>query len=166
VNLGSGAAAWHWALGGLVIAAVTVAMLFLTNRRLGISGSFENLCSFIVRVPYLTREDVASSHAWRLPFLAGLVAGGFLSAASTTGWSPTILIPYLDQNLGLGVAPKLLWMFGGGVLIGVGTRMAGGCTSGHGIFGVARFEKSGLLSTLSFMAAGAITTNLIYRVLS
>jgi uncharacterized membrane protein YedE/YeeE len=54
-------------------------------------------------------------------------------------------------------------MFGGGLLIGFGTRMAGGCTSGHGIFGISNLERASIESTLAFMAAGIVTTNLIYR---
>jgi uncharacterized membrane protein YedE/YeeE len=56
-------------------------------------------------------------------------------------------------------------MFAGGLFIGFGTRLAGGCTSGHGIFGLANFEYPSLLSTLSFMAAGMVTTQFVYRVL-
>ena len=52
----------------------------------------------------------------------------------------------------------------GGLLIGFGTRLANGCTSGHGVFGLANFEWPSLVSTASFMGAGLVTTHLIYRV--
>jgi uncharacterized membrane protein YedE/YeeE len=55
-------------------------------------------------------------------------------------------------------------MFAGGVAIGFGTRLAGGCTSGHGIFGLSNFEPASWVSTISFMAAGIVTTNFVYRV--
>jgi uncharacterized membrane protein YedE/YeeE len=55
-------------------------------------------------------------------------------------------------------------MFAGGALIGVGTRLAGGCTSGHGIFGLSNFELPSLVSTVSFMGGGVVTTQLVYRV--
>ena len=55
-------------------------------------------------------------------------------------------------------------MFAGGVLIGFGTRMAGGCTSGHGIFGVSNLERASVESTLAFVAAGMLTTNVVYRI--
>jgi uncharacterized protein len=163
MTLLSGASAWHWATGGAVISLITIILLFVTNRRLGISGSFENLCSFVVRAPYLQRPSVASSHGWRLPFLGGLVVGGFLSAVTTSGWSPTWNLGLLDQTFGFGVVGKVIWMFIGGVLVGAGTRMANGCTSGHGIFGISNREASGLITTISFMAAGVVTTNLIHR---
>ena len=56
-------------------------------------------------------------------------------------------------------------MFAGGLFIGFGTRLAGGCTSGHGIFGMSNLEWPSLVTTLSFMAGGIVTTQLIYRVL-
>ena len=56
-------------------------------------------------------------------------------------------------------------MFVGGLFIGFGTRLAGGCTSGHGIFGMSNLEVPSLVSTLSFMGGGIMTTQLIYRVL-
>ena len=70
-----------------------------------------------------------------------------------------------DQVIGLGHAGKLAWMFAGGLFIGFGTRLAGGCTSGHGIFGMSNFERPSLVSTLSFMAAGILTTQIVYRVI-
>jgi hypothetical protein len=56
-------------------------------------------------------------------------------------------------------------MFVGGLFIGFGTRLGGGCTSGHGIFGLSNFELPSLVTTLSFMIAGIATTQFIYRVL-
>jgi uncharacterized membrane protein YedE/YeeE len=55
-------------------------------------------------------------------------------------------------------------MFVGGLFIGFGTRLANGCTSGHGIFGLANFELPSLVAALSFMTGGIVTTQLIYRV--
>jgi uncharacterized membrane protein YedE/YeeE len=156
-------APWHWAPAGLALGAITLLLLWLTNKRLGISTGFENLCALAVPAPYLRRSEIAGSSGWRLPFLGGLVLGGALSAWAGGGWAPFWDLGRFDAAFGWGPAGKLLWMFGGGLLIGFGTRMAGGCTSGHGIFGVANLERASLESTLAFMAAGLATTNLIYR---
>jgi uncharacterized membrane protein YedE/YeeE len=155
----------HWAVGGAGIAAVTLALLFLGNRRLGISGGLDDLCSLALSSPYFQREFVQSSRPWRLPFLAGLVFGGFLSAVVGGGWAPTWSLGIFDSAIGYGPAGKLAWMFAGGLLIGFGTRLANGCTSGHGIFGLSNFEWPSLLSTVSFMGAGLLTTQLVYRIL-
>jgi uncharacterized membrane protein YedE/YeeE len=153
---------WHWASAGAAIGAITLLLLWVTNQRLGISTGFENLCSLVTRAPYFRRREIVGSNGWRLPFLAGLVLGGVVSAATSGGWSPFWDLGMFDRVFGWGPAGKLAWMFGGGLLIGFGTRMAGGCTSGHGIFGISNLERASVESTLAFMGAGIVTTNLIY----
>jgi uncharacterized membrane protein YedE/YeeE len=155
----------HWALAGSGIAGVMVILVFVSNHRLGISTGFEDICSLVLQQPYFRRASVRSGRAWRLPFLAGLVAGGFLSAALGGGWAPIWELGRFDEIVRFGHAGKLGWMFVGGLFIGFGTRLAGGCTSGHGIFGLSNFELPSLVATLSFMAGGIATTQLIYRVL-
>jgi uncharacterized membrane protein YedE/YeeE len=155
----------HWALAGAGIAGVTLLLLYLGNRRLGISTGFEDVCSLVLAQPYFRRASIRSGRVWRLPFLAGLVIGGFLSAALGGGWRQTWELGMFDEVIGLGPAGKLAWMFAGGVFIGFGTRLGGGCTSGHGIFGLSNLELPSLVTTLSFMAGGIVTTNVIYRVL-
>jgi len=154
----------HWAIAGAVIAAVTLTLLVVANRRLGVSSGLEDICSLVLEQPYFRRGAVVSGRPWRLPFLAGLLLGGFLSAQLGGGWSPTWALGMLDQTLGLGHAGKLAWMFGGGLFVGFGTRLANGCTSGHGIFGNANLELPSLVASCSFMAAGVMTTQLLYRV--
>ena len=155
----------HWAVAGAGIAAVTLCLLWFANRRLGISSSLEDICSLLIAVPYFQRGSVRSGRRWRLPFMCGLVVGGFLSAVVTGGWAPTWDLGLFDQVIRFGIAGKLVWMFIGGLLIGFGTRLAGGCTSGHGIFGLANMELPSVITTVSFMAGGIATTNLIYRVI-
>ena len=153
-----------WAVAGAGIAAVTLVLLFVANRRLGISTGLEDLCSLGLDTAYFRRDAIRSGRAWRLPFLAGLVLGGFLSAVLSGGWTPTWALGRFDAVIGLGSAGKLAWMFVGGLFIGFGTRLANGCTSGHGIFGMANVELPSLAATLSFMAGGIVTTQLLYRV--
>ena len=155
----------HWAAAGAVIAVITLTLLFLANKRLGLSTGFEDICSLALSLPYFQRKAVVSGRGWRLPFLAGLALGGFLSAVLGGGWSPTMALGIFDERIGLGAAGKLAWMFAGGLFIGFGTRLGNGCTSGHGIFGMSNLELSSFVTTLAFMAGGIVTTNLIYRVL-
>jgi uncharacterized membrane protein YedE/YeeE len=154
----------HWALGGAAIAAITVALIFLTNRRLGISTAFEDICSLVLPDAYFRRGAIVSGRTWRLPFIAGLVIGGFLSAVLGGGWALTWDLGLFDRVIGFGHAGKLAWMFVGGLFIGFGTRLAGGCTSGHGIFGLSNLELPSLVTTLGFMGGGIVTTQLLYRV--
>ena len=154
----------HWALAGVGVAGVTLALLLVGSRRLGISTGFEDVCSLVLRGTYFERSAVASGRGWRLPLLAGLLLGGVLSAVSSGGWEPTWDLGIFDRAIGLGPAAKLAWMFAGGLFVGFGTRLAGGCTSGHGIFGLSNLELPSLVTTVSFMVAGILTTQIIYRV--
>lgn len=156
---------WPWWMAGAAIAVITLLLLGVTNQRLGISTGLENLCALVVQTPYLQRAEIVGSQGWRLPFLGGLLLGGALSALAGGGWAPIWELGMLDARIGLGPAGKLAWMFGGGLLIGFGTRLAGGCTSGHGIFGLANLERASLEATLAFMGAGIVTTHVVYRLL-
>lgn len=154
----------HWALAGALIALVTLTLLVVANRRLGISSGLEDVCSLVLDQPFYRRGAVTSGRPWRLPFLAGLVLGGAASAVLGGGWSPTWALGMLDQAAGLGHGAKLAWMFGGGILTGFGTRLANGCTSGHGIFGNSNLEWPSVVASCCFMASGIVTTQIIYRV--
>jgi len=155
----------HWAAAGAALAALTLGLLFVGNRRLGISTGFEDVCSLVLRQTYFRRDSLLASRRWRMPFVVGLVLGGFLSAAAGGGWAPTWALGMFDQAVGFGPTGKLAWMFAGGLFIGFGTRLAGGCTSGHGIFGMSNLELPSLVTTVSFMAGGIVTTQLVYRVI-
>jgi uncharacterized membrane protein YedE/YeeE len=155
----------HWWMGGIAIAGVTLALVYLASRRLGVSTGFEDICSLVVNAPYFRRSSVITGRAWRLPFLGGLMIGGVLSTVLAGGWEPTWALGIFDQAIGLGPAGKLAWMFVGGLLIGFGTRLAGGCTSGHGIFGMANLERPSIVSTITFMIAAFLTTRIVYTVL-
>ncbi len=152
-----------WWLAGAAIGLITLALLWTTGRRLGISGGYENLCALVSDQPYFRRSSLVGPGTWRLPFLAGLLLGGLLSALLSGGWHPTWAMGLWDRSLGAGPWVKVLWMFAGGLLVGIGTRIAGGCTSGHGIFGVAHLEKASWLATLSFLASGMLTTFIVHR---
>jgi len=154
-----------WAVAGAAIGAITLLLLWTTNRRLGISTAYESFCSLGSSLPYFRRAELGGRGRWRLPFALGLLAGGVISAVTSGGWAPIWDLGMFDTVIGWGDAGKLLWMFAGGILIGFGTRLADGCTSGHGIFGLANFERASMQSVACFMTAGIITTNLIYRVI-
>src|SRR5262252_5912305 len=91
----------HWAVAGAAIAAITLALLFVTNRRLGISSGFEDICSLALPQPYFQRRNLVTNRTWRLPFVIGLLLGGFVSAVSSGGWQPTLALGIFDARIGL-----------------------------------------------------------------
>jgi uncharacterized protein len=120
-------------LGGLLI-GLAAAMLWLANGRIaGISGIVGNL-------PSARTGDIA----WRITFLAGLIVAP-LGYAALAG-APVIR---LDASVPVIIA--------GGLLVGFGTRLGSGCTSGHGVCGLARFSPRSIVATCVFMAAGFVT---------
>lgn len=156
--------ALHWGIAGAALGLITLAMLYLVNHRLGASTGFESLCALVSKRPYFRRPELQGRGRWRLAFFVGLLGGGILSSVLAGTWQPSWDMGIFDTVIGWGPIGKVAWMFAGGLLVGFGTRTAGGCTSGHGVFGIANLERSGIVSTLSFMAAGLVTTHLIYRV--
>ncbi len=120
-----------------------------------------------VSIRSVDRDNVPQTPGTHLLFLGALVVGGLLSALLGGGLGVTSslhgeLFARVAQGSPLGKAALLL---GGGVLVGAGTRMAGGCTSGHGLCGVSRSQKGSLLSTLGFFGAGVATSLLLGRFL-
>jgi uncharacterized membrane protein YedE/YeeE len=132
---------WSAAIGGVVI-GIAAALLVLVNGRVaGISGIVGAMLS-----------PRAGEFAWRLAFVAGLLVAPLAYAAVAALPPITIEASY----------PVLI---AAGLLVGIGTRFAGGCTSGHGVCGLSRLSSRSLVATLSFMAAGFITVFVIRHVI-
>lgn len=127
-------------IGGLII-GLAAAVLVLGNGRIaGISG----IVGGLLQRP---RGDMD----WRIAFLVGLIGA-----------------PVIAALLGYPVVPDIAAGWGevlaAGFLVGIGTRYAGGCTSGHGVCGLSRGSQRSLVATLTFMAAGIVTVFIVRHV--
>lgn len=130
----SNLAEWGQALvGGLLIGASTAIMLVFNGRVAGISGI----------VGALVKPNKGDT-LWRAAFAAGLALGGLALA---------LLAP---RTLGASVV-SLPVVAVAGLLVGVGTKLGNGCTSGHGVCGMARLSPRSIAATLTFMGTGALT---------
>lgn len=125
-------------VGGVLIGVSAVLLLWLSGRVAGISG---------ILFGVFTRQTAERN--WRLLFLLGLVLGGFIVQAITG----ETLVTRVDFPLPLLIVA--------GVLVGVGTRLGSGCTSGHGVCGISRLSLRSVLATLTFMVFGMVATTLI-----
>jgi uncharacterized protein len=124
---------WSATIGGVVI-GIAAALLVLVNGRVaGISGIVGGM------LPPRTGD-----FAWRFAFLAGLLL-------APLAYATVAALPPLAIEAGYPV------LIAAGLLVGIGTRFAGGCTSGHGVCGLSRLSPRSLVATLSFMATGFIT---------
>lgn len=129
------------ALGGGVVLGIAVAMFILLNGRiLGISG----IVGGLLRVS-------PKDWRWRLSFLAGLMASPWVWRVCVphAGWAS----PRIDAT-----TPTLILA---GLLVGFGTRYGAGCTSGHGVCGLARFSPRSMVATLAFMLSGFLTVYVV-----
>jgi len=129
------------ASGGLLIGVAVAILLFFNGRIAGISGILGGL--FNVR---------KNDFAWRLAFLGGL-------ALSATFWQMFAPLPTIQVDASLSAITVA------GVLVGIGTSYASGCTSGHGVCGLSRVSPRSLVATLIFMATGMATVFVVRHVL-
>ena len=127
-------------LGGALIGLAATLYFVATGRTAGVSGILGGA---------LGRDREARGE--RIAFLAGLVGVGLLTAVVS---SPAVANPY-----------PLPLLVVAGVLVGFGTRLGGGCTSGHGVCGISRFSIASLIATATFIAAGAATVAIAHRLL-
>jgi hypothetical protein len=146
---------WPFWAGGLAIGLFVIGFLLLARQPLGVSTGFADACA----APF----DGKALRSWRLPFLLGIVGGGFLAALAAGAWAPSFEMGLFDRLVTSSLALKAAIFAAGGVLVGYGARLAGGCTSGHCIVGVAQLAPSSLLATGAFMVSGFAVTNLVLR---
>lgn len=128
--------------GGLLIGLAATLLLLFNGRIAGISGIMGGLIK------------VSSAELfWRLAFLTGIIMGAFLFNQIKPGfYQPREDFP--------------IWLLAcGGFLVGFGTRMGNGCTSGHAVCGIARFSVRSIAATISFMVSGFLTVYVIRHVL-
>lgn len=128
-------------IGGLLIGLAAALMLLGAGRIAGVSG-------ILARGTGMTQGGMAMTSAWG--FIAGLPLGA-LVIRLTTGWEPATFADW----------PVLVVA---GLLVGFGTRLGSGCTSGHGVCGVSRFSQRSIVATASFMAAGIATVFVLSRI--
>ena len=128
--------------GGVLIGVASVLLMVLSGRIAGISGIVAGLLT-----------PGASDKGWRIAFIIGLVAAPLLFALAGL---PTVVPDMPASWLMIGVA---------GLLVGFGTRLASGCTSGHGVCGIARLSPRSLAATAIFMAVAVVTVAVVRHVL-
>ena len=131
---------WASLAGGLVLGLAAAVFILFSGRILGISGIVGGLLS-----------PRAGDAGWRIVFLLGMLA-----APVTFSWiAPAGLVPAPRIEAGYGA------VVAAGLLVGFGTRLGSGCTSGHGVCGLSRLSPRSLVATLAFMGAGFLTVFLI-----
>jgi uncharacterized protein len=123
--------------GGILIGLASALMLLFNGKILGISGIVGGL---------FQKKD---EKQWRYFFLLGLLVGG------------VVLLAVDREVFRISISRSPLAILIAGLLVGYGTRLGGGCTSGHGVCGVSRLSPRSIMATLTFMAMGALTVYIV-----
>jgi uncharacterized membrane protein YedE/YeeE len=147
-------AGWgHYLAGGLLIGSGVALLFVLTGLIGGMSSVYSSTWSYVSTRRFLQDAALVGSRGWRVAYAAGLIIGAFV-------W-------WRMAGDGSRVAVTLPWwqLLGGGVLVGYGARLSKGCTSGHGICGLASLQLPSLVAVLTFMATAFVTANVTLRVL-
>lgn len=134
---------WQSLAGGMFIGLAAVLLMLTLGRIMGATGVLAGILT----------PSAHPDTRWRLALLAGMVSGPLVVMA-VTGQMPTVQVPVSMPMLVLG-----------GLLVGVGVTYGSGCTSGHGVCGMARLSRRSIAATLTFMLTTGVTVFVIRHVL-
>jgi uncharacterized membrane protein YedE/YeeE len=137
---------WTALAGGVLLGIASAMFILLNGRILGISGILGGLL-----------PPRKGDSGWCISFLLGTMAAPLAMSWLLPGASSLLPAPRIDASVVLVVVA--------GLLVGIGTRYASGCTSGHGVCGLSRLSARSLVATLSFMGAGFATVYVMRHVL-
>ncbi|MBC7418754.1 MAG: YeeE/YedE family protein [Pedobacter sp.] len=169
---------WPWYISGFCIALIMAALLF-SGKTFGFSSNLRTMCSILgagKKVSFFNYDWKAQR--WNLLFLVGAVLGGFIASTLLKDDAPIKLASSTINDLGnIGIKfdgqlnPSQIYgldvltsfkgisiLIFGGILVGFGTRYAGGCTSGHAITGLANLQIPSLIAVVGFFIGGLVMT--------
>lgn len=172
---------WPWYVAGPLIGLTVPVLLIMGNKSFGVSSSLRHICAACIPANVKFFKYDWKRESWNLFFVFGIFLGGIIAANFLSNPDPIQLNTKLAAELAgygitdfSGMVPKqlfsweallsvrgLLMMVFGGLLVGFGTRYAGGCTSGHSIMGLSTLQWPSFVATCCFMIGGFIMANLI-----
>lgn len=176
---------WPWYVAGPLIGFNMFLLIYL-GKTFGVSSTLRTMCSVMgagKRVAFFDFDWKAQ--LWNIVFVSGGIIGGAIAALYLDGTAPVILSEATQTSLSAlgfssvdGLAPDQLFstsaltdpkslslLIIGGLLIGFGTRWAGGCTSGHAITGLSNLQLPSLIAVIGFFIGGLVMTHLLYPII-
>jgi uncharacterized protein len=172
---------WPWYVSGLIISFIMFMLLFF-GKSFGFSSNLRTICSAAGAGKHVSFFHFDwKKQTWNLVFLIGALAGGYISAKWLTDGNPVMISQSTVSDLSqLGFSPPVslqpneifgtdqVFTFSGftllamaGLLIGFGSRYAGGCTSGHAISGMSDLQLPSLIAVIGFFIGGLLMTHLL-----
>jgi len=177
---------WPWYVSGPLIGLFVPLLLLLGNKQLGMTGALRATCAAIAPSDIdFFRYDWRRSGGWNIALAAGILVGAIVAVAMLGGGTtPAISIHTRDAIAALGLAspsglvPAQLFswgalltirgalvILGGGFLVGFGSSYAGGCTSGHGVMGLATLQFASMIALIGIFAGGLLMTFIVFPLL-
>ena len=173
---------WPWYVSGPLIGLFVPLLLLVGNKQLGLTGSLRAMCAAIApgRVEFF-HYDWKKSGLWNVALALGILLGAVLAVTvlgggETPGISPHTreAIAALGMSSPSGLVPAELFswqalltfhgatcVLGGGLLVGFGSSYAGGCTSGHGVMGLATLQVASVIALVGIFVGGLLTTFIV-----
>jgi uncharacterized protein len=166
-----GSGAWSPYLVGALIGLLSMATFYFSNKPLSVSTAYARLAGMVGNLfskghteNLKFYRDTKPKVEWQVMLVVGMLLGAVI-AASTGGEMAPAWVPAMWENrFGSDIALRLGVAFLGGVLLAYGARLAGGCTSGHGISGALQLSVSSWIALACFFIAGVATAMLIYGI--
>ena len=139
----------HYLIGGLLLGIAASFAFAMSGLVTGMSTVFSSSWSFVSQLSFFHQERFLTSRGWRLVLAAGLVIGAVIYLITAAG--------------GITFQTSVSWwqLALGGFIGGFGARLSNGCTSGHGICGMASLQTPSILAVLTFLATAFITANIV-----
>lgn len=132
-----------YVMGGIIIGLGVSFIYVLTGIHATQSSFFSTTLSYLVKIPYFQQKSYLESRVWRIIFAMGVILGAFIYIVLSPEGFFTTSVQWWRLALG-------------GFLVGFGTRLSQGCTSGHGISGLASLSTTSLYAVITFIAVGIL----------
>ena len=173
---------WPWWLSGMIIASVMFILLYF-GQSFGFSSNLRTICSMAGAGKVSRFFDFNwRSQTWNLVFLLGAILGGFISKEFLSNSAPVMISDSTIRDLGAmgfappqGMQPEELFSMSsifsvkgflvlaiGGLMVGFGSRYAGGCTSGHAISGISNLQIPSIIAVVGFFLGGLLMTHVLF----
>ena len=177
---------WHWAISGFLIGLIMLVLIYF-GKAFGMSSNLRTMCTMAGASKHSTFFDLDwKEQKWSLAIVVGAILGGFVAYHFLQNGTEVVINPEtINQLITMNIdapngklVPDALFsvetmmsmkgftiLFLGGLLIGFGSRYAGGCTSGHAISGMSNFQLPSLIAVIGFFIGGLIMAHLILPLL-
>ncbi len=166
--MSTGMIIWAGWAGGIAIGLYSLIQLWISNKQLGCSLAYGNFCGMGSRLSYFHIGEFKQLNNWRVWFIVGVPLGGFLAYITSPGasfeWKMSMGVEY-DKILPQADWLKAVVVTLGGMLMGLGARLAGGCTSGHVIAGCSLLNIPSMVAAISFFIGGLVSVQFLFWML-